>query len=73
MSNTPDRLGDAVRELAAVLVDGGTRNCRFCVVHRNLEAHFELRLVKVTPKKRLKRVGGVLVIYPRQQGKSWQR
>lgn len=64
MKPPPDRLGDAVRELAGLLVDGAEKNCRFSVVHGNTSAHFELRLVAVAQKKRPKRVGGVLVVYP---------
>jgi len=63
MKSAPDRLGDALREIAAGMAEGGTTSCRFCVDSERSSAHFELRLVSVV-KKRPKRVGGVLVIYP---------
>lgn len=68
MALAPDRLGDAVRELARLLVDGGEKHCRFCVVHGDVAAHFELRLVEVVKRRRPRRVGGVLVVYPRGRG-----
>jgi hypothetical protein len=59
-----DRLGDAIRKLAGGLVECGKGNCRLTVELADTVAHFELRLVKVTAKRRrgLRRVGGVLVI-----------
>ena len=68
MKAEPDRLGDALRRLADGMVKGGTQKCRFSVDSETASAHFEVRIVALV-KKRPKRVGGVLVVYPNNRGK----
>lgn len=67
-NGTTDRLGDAIRELAAGLVENGRGSCRLAVELPDAVAHFELRLVRVSAnrKRGLRRVGGVLVIESRR-------
>ncbi len=47
-----DRLGDAIRELAAGLVENGRGSCRFTVGLPDTVAKFELRLVSVTANRK---------------------
>lgn len=72
MKREPDRLGDALRELAAGLLEGAATSCRFSLESGSASAHFEVRLIDVVKKQRkrahgLTRVGGVLVIYPNKR------
>ncbi len=64
-----DRLGDALREIARGMGGHGKGRCRFTVELAGAVAHFELRLVMVTAKRRhgLRRVGEVLVIDPKNR------
>ena len=72
MSTTIDtdaRLGLAIKEIASGMAENGKSNCRLTVELADTIAHFELRLVRATAKRRrgLRRVGGVLVIDPKKR------
>jgi len=46
----PDRLGDAIRELARVMAEHGRRSMRFGLVSENARATYEIRLVSERPR-----------------------
>lgn len=41
----PDRLGDAIRELARTMAENGQSSMRFAVVTQTHRAHYEVRLI----------------------------
>lgn len=61
---TVDRLGEAIKEIARGMTDHGKTSVRFTVAAGALETVYEVRLVST--RARPKRVGGVLVVYPRR-------
>lgn len=61
MNPGPDRLGDAVREIARGLVSGDLRRCQFEVNADGMTVVFELRAVSARAHTRTTRIGGELV------------
>ena len=73
-NSATDRLGDAIREIARGMAEHGKSCIRLSVVCGDTTALYEVRLIRTKKKKSapsarrgLRRVGGVLVIDPKNR------